>query len=736
MMFGAPRLLLSALMALSLLWILQPSPVLAFDFFGIQVDQHCTANGRTDATPYSGDCTICHHPVDAGRDRTAGFDAYKNGDFDYFCPIVEVNLPPVLEPVGNQMVSEDGLLSLQVVATDPDGHPITLEASGVPRDASFQDNGDGTGDFVWMPGFDQAGNYEVMFKVTDTGSPPESVSETITITVGNTNRPPVLDPIGDQAGSVGDALTFLLTASDPDGDGLRFGTADLPLGAELIELGNGEAEFSWVPGDGDAGVFPVTFTVTDDGIPMESDSEQIVITVGATNRPPVLDPIGNHMINEGESVKLTVTASDPDQDDLSFTAEGLPPGSSFVDGNDGTAQFSWTPDPGQTGNFTVTCTVTDNGTPPAEASETFTLTVGQVNRPPVLDPLGVMNEGDTIMIMLTASDSDGDDLSFAVDGLPEGAQFTDHGDGTAAFSWLPRPDQYGDFVLMFTVTDSGSPSEKDSRELTLSVDPPPAAPVAADDRYETAHDTALSVPPPGVLANDRDADGDTLTARLLSPPSHGMLDLQADGSFRYVPDAGFSGTDVFGYVADDGMNESNAATVTIAVRPPLPPTDDGLYITNAVWRERRGVLAVKGGGTRWRAGVEILDGATGELLGTARSARDGRFRLRMRLGRGAGPCSVQARIGERLSAVEPVDRAPAHCAGEPLPDGSASANEDTASGGAPSQSADTYDVDDQTEVEADEELEDVDEVEDDDADEEEDEHEEDEEEEEEDEEDD
>jgi hypothetical protein len=695
-MFEAPRLLFSTALALSLAWILQPAPAQGFAFFGTQVDQYCTDNGRADPMPYNNDCTICHHPVDAGRDRTAGFNAYRNGDFDYFCPLVEENLPPVLQPLGNQMVSEDGLLSIQVVATDPDGDPIALEATGVPRDASFQDNGDGTGDFVWMPGFDQAGNYEVMFKATDAGNPPASDSQTITITVGNTNRPPILDPIGDQAATVSETLTFMLTASDPDGDALRFGTADMPLGAELIDLGNGAAEFHWMPQDGDAGSFPVTFTVTDDGSPMESDSEQIVIAVDATNRPPVLDPIGDHTINEGESLKLTITASDPDRDALSFKADGLPQGSSFVDGGNGTAELSWTPEAGQVGNFAVTCTVSDAGTPPGEASETFTITVGAVNRPPTLDPLGVVNEGDTISIALTASDPDGDDLSFAVDGLPEGAQFTDHGNGSAEFRWLPGPNQYGDFELVFTVTDSGSPSESDSRALTLSIDAPPAAPVAADDRYETTYETPLSVPAPGVLANDSDMDGDT------------------DGSFRYVPDAGFSGTDGFGYVAHDGMSESQPAAVTIAVRSPLPPTDDGrLVIGRATWMQRRGVLAVAGNGARWRAHVEIVDGETGEPLGSTRAGRDGRFRLRVRLGRDAGPCSVQARIGEQLSAVKPVDRAPAHCEGElQLP------------GVSPSEPVETVDADDgdgeeieyEAEAEAEAEIEDELEPDDDDVD--------------------
>jgi VCBS repeat-containing protein len=68
-----------------------------------------------------------------------------------------------------------------------------------------------------------------------------------------------------------------------------------------------------------------------------------------------------------------------------------------------------------------------------------------------------------------------------------------------------------------------------------------------------------------VLANDTDADGDPLTAVLASGPSHGALQLNADGSFAYTPASGFSGQDSFAYKANDGAADSNIATVTITV---------------------------------------------------------------------------------------------------------------------------------------------------------------------------
>jgi VCBS repeat-containing protein len=70
---------------------------------------------------------------------------------------------------------------------------------------------------------------------------------------------------------------------------------------------------------------------------------------------------------------------------------------------------------------------------------------------------------------------------------------------------------------------------------------------------------------PGVLGNDSDPDGDTLSAVLASGPSHGSLTLNANGSFAYTPAANYNGPDSFTYRAGDGSLTSNLATVTIAV---------------------------------------------------------------------------------------------------------------------------------------------------------------------------
>jgi VCBS repeat-containing protein len=85
-----------------------------------------------------------------------------------------------------------------------------------------------------------------------------------------------------------------------------------------------------------------------------------------------------------------------------------------------------------------------------------------------------------------------------------------------------------------------------------------------------------------VLANDTDADGDSLTAVLVAGPSHGTLTLNADGSYSYKPDADYHGPDSFTYKANDGTADSGSnAKVSIdvtAVDDPPTAVDDAATV--------------------------------------------------------------------------------------------------------------------------------------------------------------
>ncbi len=120
-------------------------------------------------------------------------------------------------------------------------------------------------------------------------------------------------------------------------------------------------------------------------------------------------------------------------------------------------------------------------------------------------------------------------------------------------------------VVTFVAWDGGADSNVGT--ATVRYQGANVAPVAAADAHVLQEDQVLVVAAAGVLANDSDPDLDPLSAVLVSTTTHGLLTLDADGSFTYVPNAGFSGSDSFSYRASDGLLESAPTTVSISVEP-------------------------------------------------------------------------------------------------------------------------------------------------------------------------
>ncbi|MGH2627191.1 MAG: Ig-like domain-containing protein, partial [Anaerolineales bacterium] len=113
----------------------------------------------------------------------------------------------------------------------------------------------------------------------------------------------------------------------------------------------------------------------------------------------------------------------------------------------------------------------------------------------------------------------------------------------------------------------------------------PLRPQAGDDSYTVAEGSTLTVPAPGVLANDSDAQGDPLTASLVTRPTHGTVALQSNGSFVYTHDGSETVSDTFVYEArDSGGAASNPSTVRIMVTPvnDAPLAADDAYTMGAL----------------------------------------------------------------------------------------------------------------------------------------------------------
>ena len=179
------------------------------------------------------------------------------------------NRAPVLASIGEKQIDEGRQLAFDVSAEDPDGDQLTYTAENLPNGAEFNGR-----HFAWTPGFEQAGQYQVTFRVSD-GRLDDS--ETITISVGNANRAPVLASIGEKQIDEGRQLAFDVSAEDPDGGQLTYTAENLPNGAEF----NGR-HFAWTPGFEQAGQYQVTFRVSDG---LASDEETVVTVVNDANHP-------------------------------------------------------------------------------------------------------------------------------------------------------------------------------------------------------------------------------------------------------------------------------------------------------------------------------------------------------------------------------------------------------------------------------------------------------------------
>ncbi len=83
------------------------------------------------------------------------------------------------------------------------------------------------------------------------------------------------------------------------------------------------------------------------------------ITVSDGNTPPLLTPVGNRVVEEGRELRIQLSASDKDGDDIFFQHSGIPWGATFVDNGDGTALFSWTPAEESEGAYPINVVVSD-----------------------------------------------------------------------------------------------------------------------------------------------------------------------------------------------------------------------------------------------------------------------------------------------------------------------------------------------------------------------------------------
>jgi len=268
------------------------------------------------------------------------------------------------------------------------------------------------------------------------------------------NHAPTLSSPGNRTLAEGSIVSFTVNGADSDGDALSYSASGVPGGA-IFNSAN--RSFSWTPGYDQAGSYTVIFSVSDGAL---SASQTIIITVNNVNRAPQFNVIPAQTVAENAPLSFTLSASDPDGDSLTFSAANLPGGSQL---SNFSHSFSWTPGYDQAGSYPVTFSVSDGN---LAASQTVTITVSNVNRAPQLSPVPAQSvaENAPLSFTLSASDPDGDSLSYTASGLPNGASFSST---NRTLSWTPGFDQAGNYQVLFTVSD-GSLTASQTVQITVS----------------------------------------------------------------------------------------------------------------------------------------------------------------------------------------------------------------------------------------------------------------------------
>ncbi|RMD92579.1 MAG: choice-of-anchor D domain-containing protein [Calditrichaeota bacterium] len=159
----------------------------------------------------------------------------------------------------------------------------------------------------------------------------------------------------DTVTAIEDIFTvYVATARDSDGTTPEFQFINLPHWLEVPQVG----DFNLVQGTPREGDLDTSFVViASDGL--FADTLQVYVHVIPVNDPPMIQPVPNQTVKEGELLSFELIATDPEDSALVFSADDLPAGATLVDRGDGTALFSWTPPFGAAGVYSVKFTVTE-----------------------------------------------------------------------------------------------------------------------------------------------------------------------------------------------------------------------------------------------------------------------------------------------------------------------------------------------------------------------------------------
>ncbi len=401
--------------------------------------------------------------------------------------ITSANEPPTIAALGDVVSAIGADVLLPLMAGDAEQNPLTYSVSGYAGATIVPTSTYGRPTLAIASTAADVGDHEVTVTVTDDGNggatAPLSASTTFLLRIRATNTAPVLSPVGDQTASEGTPFTLQLAATDAEGDGVSYTASGLPQGATL-DVRSGL--LTWTPAFGQAGAYPLTLSATDGEL---STSETINLVVANVTRAPIFVPVLAQTAREGVELRLTIQAADLDNEPIALSAISLPDGATF---DPSTGLFDWFPNYSQSGPFTVTIGAANphNQT----ATESFTINVQNVDRPPVLnasDQNFIIGQSSSFTLGATTPEA-GATLTYSAKNLPEGATLDVN---TGVVTWNPGPGQAGSYEPTFFVTD-GTLTTPDTIVMRAALTlPPPDVRIAVTPSFASVPGQAVIVQP-------------------------------------------------------------------------------------------------------------------------------------------------------------------------------------------------------------------------------------------------
>ncbi|MCV0403030.1 MAG: tandem-95 repeat protein [Chloroflexi bacterium] len=317
---------------------------------------------------------------------------------------------------------------------------------------------------------------------------------------------------------------------------------------------------------------------------LQPHSVLVTVNGAAPNLPPVGVPDSFSTTKNAPLIEappgVLANDTDPDGDPLAAQPVGVRATANGTVDLAADGSFTYTPNAGFTGTDTFTYRASDGGFTTLDQLVTITVS----NTPPtaVADPDYATSKNAPLTVAAGAgvlandTDADGDALTVAPSGVrATSASGSANVAADGSFTYTPAAG----FTGVDTFTYRASDGTASSSDTLVTVTVSNTAPVAvADGPYAATEDVTLTVnAASGVLANDADADGDALTATVVTSPTKGSLTLNANGSFTYVPVANATGADSFTYRAFDGSASSAETPVSLTIAavndPPIAAAD-------------------------------------------------------------------------------------------------------------------------------------------------------------------